>query len=209
MENHGGRTENGRSASSTSLSDVNDTDQKQPGSREHTAKAFHNAPQQDSESELSSLIDEDPKPKKRGRKSSSEQPKTKKKESSKPAKATQQSSDPDAEEIKRLQGWLVKCGIRKMWFKELAPYDSAKAKIRHLKDMLTDAGMTGRYSQEKATQIREDRELKADLEAVKAGDKQWGKGESDEEEGGRPRRRIARGLQELDFLNDDDGDESD
>ncbi|KAL8804504.1 MAG: hypothetical protein Q9182_002511 [Xanthomendoza sp. 2 TL-2023] len=160
-----------------------------------------------SESEMSVLLDEDPKPKKRVRKLSSEKPKTKKKESSKLTKASQQSSDPDAEEIKRLQGWLVKCGIRKMWHKELAAHDTSKAKIRHLKDMLTEAGMTGQYSQEKATQIRDARELQADLDAVQAGNKKWGKAESDEDTGSRPRPRLARGLQELDFLKDDDSEE--
>ena len=83
--------------------------------------------------------------------------------------------DPDDAEIKRLQGWLVKCGIRKMWWKELKPYESSKAKIKHLKDMLADAGMTGRYSIEKATQIKEARELAADIEAVKEGAERWGK----------------------------------
>ncbi|KAL8820682.1 MAG: hypothetical protein Q9223_001138 [Gallowayella weberi] len=160
-----------------------------------------------SESEMSVLLDEDPKPKKRVRKLSSENPKKKKKESSKLTKAPQQSSDPDAEEIKRLQGWLVKCGIRKMWHKELAGHDTSKAKIRHLKDMLTEAGMTGRYSQEKATQIRDARELQADLDAVQAGNKQWGKAEPDEDTGSRPRPRLARGLQELDFLKDDDSED--
>ncbi|KAL8972969.1 MAG: hypothetical protein Q9197_002542 [Variospora fuerteventurae] len=165
--------------------------------------------QQDSESEMSVLIEEDPKRKKRAAKAKSEKSRHKKREGSKPAKVPQQPSDPDSAEIKRLQGWLIKCGIRKMWFRELAPYDTSKAKIRHLKDMLTEAGMTGRYSQEKATQIREERELKADIEAVQAGAKQWGRVSSDEEDGGRPRRKVAKGLQELDFLKDDDGEDSD
>ena len=167
---------------------------------------------QGSESDLSDVIDDGPKPKGRKRRpgpgeATSKAPK-KKKAAQKP-----QDADPDAEEIKRLQGWLIKCGIRKMWYKELAPYDTPKAKIRHLKEMLAEAGMTGRYSQEKATEIKEARELKADLEAVQDGAKLWGKGESEEEEQeegqSRPKRRLARGLQSLDFLNDDDGEETD
>ena len=170
-----------------------------------------------SESEMSVLLDEDPnakKSKKRRRKSESKSS-TKKSEVTKPKRASDGTSDPDAEEIKRLQGWLIKCGIRKMWYKELAPYDTSKAKIRHLKEMLADAGMTGRYSKEKADQIRDERELKADLEAVQEGEKVWGKAEDEgEEDGGgggvaKPRRRLARGLQGLDFLNDDDGEETD
>ncbi|KAL8907853.1 MAG: hypothetical protein Q9207_001177 [Kuettlingeria erythrocarpa] len=196
--------------SSSSLSDVDEKDVKRPESE--AVKTAIVGPGQASESEMSVVIDEEPKPKKkRAGNASAEKSSSKKKEGSKPSKAQQQPADPDSEEIKRLQGWLVKCGIRKMWFRELAPYDTTKAKIRHLKDMLSEAGMTGRYSQEKATQIREERELKADIEAVQAGAKQWGKtasGEEEEEEG-RPRRRVARGLQELDFLKEDDGDESD
>ena len=162
------------------------------------------------ESEMSVLLDEDPKPEKRGRKVIPGKPKSKidaNKEGSKSVKTQQHNLDPDTEEIKRLQGWLVKCGIRKMWFKELAPYDTPRAKIRHLKDMLAEAGMVGRFSQDKATQIREERELKADLDAVQAGNKQWGKVESDEGSESKPRRRLARGLQELDFLRDDDSDD--
>ena len=77
--------------------------------------------------------------------------------------------------------------------------------------MLAEVGMTGRYSAEKAAQIKEERELKADLEAVQAGNKQWGMIESvdGDGDGGKPKRRLAKGLKELDFLNDDDGEESD
>ncbi|KAL8684070.1 MAG: hypothetical protein Q9186_000101 [Xanthomendoza sp. 1 TL-2023] len=194
--------ENGTRLVSTSSSPLSELDEEE--AKNDTGSAGANPA---SESEMSVLLDEDPKPKKRARKLSSEKTKTKRKEGLKATKAPQQSSDPDAEEIKRLQGWLVKCGIRKMWFKELAAHDTSKAKIQHLKAMLTEAGMTGRYSQEKATQIRDARELRADLDAVQAGNKQWGKAESDEDTGNRPRPRLARGLQELDFLKDDDSED--
>ena len=173
----------------------------------------------DSESEMSEVVDDDPKPKSRKRRSASGEAKTKTKTKAKPKEKTKETTkekkkpppdtNPDGDEIKRLQGWLVKCGIRKMWYRELAPYDSPKSKIRHLREMLADAGMTGRYSAEKATQIRDARELKSELEAVTAGAKHWGKGGSDKEDDAKPRRRLARGLQNLDFLNDDDGAESD
>ena len=162
-----------------------------------------------SESEMSEVMDEDPKPKPRKRRSAPGEGKTKTVAKPKEKKSKPQDTNPDGEEIKRLQGWLVKCGIRKMWYRELAPYDNPKAKIRHLKEMLADAGMIGRYSAEKATQIREARELKSELEAVQAGAKQWGTGGSDGEDDAKPKRRLARGLQNLDFLNDDDGAESD
>lgn len=157
---------------------------------------------------MSVLLDEEPKPKVKRRSGGSEKPKPKKSVTPKGSKPDAP-ADPDSEEIKRLQGWLVKCGIRKMWYKELQPYDTTKAKIRHLKEMLSDAGMGGRYSNERASQIREERELKADLEAVQAGDKHWGKAGSENEGTGRPKRRLAKGLENLDFLNDDDGEETD
>ena len=162
----------------------------------------------DTESEMSTVLDEVPKPKRKRRSAGSEQLKSKQTGKSKANKKTEQIRCPDVEEIKRLQSWLVKCGIRKQWYRELDPYDTHKAKVRHLREMLADVGMIGRFSVERATQIREERELKADLEAVQAGSKMWGKAES-EEETGRPRKRLAKGLQELDFLNDNDGEETD
>lgn len=181
-----------------------------PGSAKPSAKA-KGATTVISESEMSEVLDEAPKVKGRKRKADSAKPTAKKTETSKIKKPSEQSTDPDAEEIKRLQGWLIKCGIRKMWHRELAPYNTSKAKVVHLKKLLADAGMTGRYSIEKATQIKEERELQADLEAVQEGAKQWGKVESDGDDANsdRPKRRLARGLQELDFLNDEDGEETD
>ena len=180
------------------------------GSAKPSAKA-KGATKAISESEMSEVLDEAPKGKGRKRKAESAKPTAKKTETSKIKKPSEQSTDPQAEEIKRLQGWLIKCGIRKMWHRELAPYNDSKAKAVHLKKLLADAGMTGRYSVEKATQIKEERELQADLEAVQEGAKQWGKVESDggDANSDRPKRRLARGLQELDFLNDEDGEETD
>ncbi|KAJ5930277.1 hypothetical protein N7466_005770 [Penicillium verhagenii] len=166
---------------------------------------------EDSESEMSVVLDEEPKPKRQRRKSTEASSKKEKKKPAPKAKPKSKDEDnPDHAEIKRLQGWLVKCGIRKMWFRELAPYDTAKAKIKHLKGMLEGAGMTGRYSQEKANQIREERELKADLEQIQQGAKQWGKdsGDAEEDEGPPRRRAAARGRQALAFL-ESDGEESD
>ncbi|CAL5866243.1 uncharacterized protein PFLUO_LOCUS450 [Penicillium psychrofluorescens] len=163
----------------------------------------------DSESEMSVVQDEEPKPPRKRKKSTEATAKSVKKEGKKAApKAKDEDLDPDQAEIKRLQGWLVKCGIRKMWWRELAPYETPKAKIGHLKGMLEDAGMKGRYSLEKASQIREERELKADLEEVQQGAKQWGMA-SGEESDAKPRRRQApRSHQALAFL-DDEGEESD
>ncbi|KIW69250.1 hypothetical protein PV04_05137 [Phialophora macrospora] len=167
-----------------------------------------------SDSELSVLIDEKPAPKKRKQKGSTDS-KPKKTKSSTQAKP--EAEDPDQAEIKRLQGWLVKCGIRKLWGKELKPYETSKAKIKHLRDMLADAGMTGRYSLEKANQIKEARELAADIEAVQEGAERWGA--VDDEDGGRGEkdvgarpppaaRRLVRGARNYDFLSSD-GEETD
>jgi len=161
----------------------------------------------ESESEMSEVLDEAPPPKEKGQRA----PATSKKEK-KPVKSKRKEDvniDPQEAEIKRLQSWLLKCGIRKMWYKELAPYTSSKAKINHLKCMLKDAGMDGRYSAEKAKQIKEERELKADLEAVQEGAKHWGEPTVTEDDGRRPTRRLAKGLREFDFLGDDDGEETD
>ena len=170
-----------------------------------------------SESEMSVLIDEDPKPKKkrqRGTKTTttttSSMKGLKTKKSPKHEAPAPAESDPSASEIKELQRRLVKCGIRKMWFKELAPFPTPQQKIRHLNDMLSEAGMKGRYSDEKAAKIREERELKQDLEAVQEGNKQWGKDENEEVEmeAGRPRRKLAKGLAEIQHLLDEgSGDE--
>ncbi|KAF3010788.1 hypothetical protein E8E13_007944 [Curvularia kusanoi] len=155
-----------------------------------------------SDSELSSLLDESPAKGKRQKKA----PAAKKKESVKSkAKATNKvSDDPDQAEIKRLQSWLVKCGIRKVWSKELAKCDTSKEKIRHLKAMLSDAGMDGRFSDEKAAKIKEKREFAKDLEAIKEGEAAWG---TSEDTGGRPRRRAAARpapVQKIEFSDDDE-----
>jgi len=168
---------------------------------------------------MSDLIDEPP-PKKGRQTSASADKKTKAKfsKATKAPAAAAKDLDTNEAEIKRLQGWLVKCGIRKLWHRELASYDSPKAKIKHLKDMLKDAGMDGRYSVEKAKAIKEQRELAADLEAVTEGAKKWGH-EDDEGEGkaddsdaasaaeARPKRRPAAASRLVDF--GDSGEDSD
>ena len=160
----------------------------------------------DSDSSLSDVKDEVPrKQKKKVEKSASNAGKSTKAKPSKVAKDDNLS--PDEQEIKRLQGWLVKCGIRKLWHRELAGCDSNKAKIKHLKTMLEDAGMTGRYSAEKASAIKEQRELAADLEAVQEGNKQWGKTSSESgasDSDGKPRRRKGVASRFVDFGSDED-----
>lgn len=171
----------------------------------------------ESESELSEVLDEAPPKQKKKKGGTASGKATKEKKPVRGKAKADADMDPQDAEIKRLQSWLLKCGIRKMWHRELAPFQSPKAKINHLRGMLKDAGMDGRYSIEKANRIKEERELKAELEAVQEGAKHWGQSsgsedkDEDEDEGvgKKPRRRLAKGLKELDFLGDDDGEETD
>lgn len=156
----------------------------------------------DSDSSLSSVIDESPAKKKRQKKSPTTKRVAKPKSRATKPKAE---DNPDAAEIKRLQGWLVKCGIRKVWSKELAKCDTAKDKIRHLKEMLRDAGMEGKFSNEKAARIKEQREFAKDLEEIKAGELAWGKAEDNGSR--RPQRRLARTAPRASMPDGDDSEE--
>jgi hypothetical protein len=173
---------------------------------------------------MSVVLDEAPPAKKQRKKSASTDSKTKAQPKAKASKAATKSSKdetPDEAEIKRLQGWLVKCGIRKLWHRELAPFDTPKAKIKHLKDMLKDVGMDGRYSEQKAKTIKERRELAAELDAVKEGAKQWGNdrdgnqgSDSDEADAGpRPQRKAAAAAavaaRFVDFGGEEEDDDDD
>ncbi|CAI6335284.1 unnamed protein product [Periconia digitata] len=162
-----------------------------------------------SDSEMSVLIDESPVKK---RQKSSQKPAKEKKKVSAPkttkAKpASKVDDDPNQAEIKRLQGWLVKCGIRKVWGKELAKCDTPKDKIRHLKGLLSDAGMEGKFSVEKAAKIKEQREFAKDLEEIQAGEAAWGKQEVTQT--GRPRRAANRPPPKVEFpkFSDDEEEE--
>ncbi|KAF2688050.1 hypothetical protein K458DRAFT_294214 [Lentithecium fluviatile CBS 122367] len=145
-----------------------------------------------SDSDMSSLIDESPVKKQRQKKAPAKKSGKDRKPKATKVKATPKSKaedDPDQAEVKRLQSWLVKCGIRKVWGRELANCDTPKEKIGHLKGMLLDVGMDGKYSIEKATKIKEDRELAKDLEEIQARNRVWG--EPEKTDTGRPRRKAA------------------
>ncbi|KAI5794939.1 hypothetical protein FPQ18DRAFT_161238 [Pyronema domesticum] len=183
------------------------------------------------ESEMSELIDEEPTRKKRGRKpnpdGASKAKKTKtiatKAKATKVATKGGKELTADEEKIKSLQSWLVKCGIRKVWGRELSKYETSSEKISHLKSLLSDAGMTGQYSLAKAKKIKEDRELAAEVEAVQKGAAVWGESDDDGATrtrtsrsgaaggnggGGTGRRLKSKGFEGLDFL-DDQSDDSD
>jgi len=80
--------------------------------------------------------------------------------------------------------------------KEFADCATETAQINHLKSILTDLGMKGRMSMDKAKAIREKRELKAELEDVIKFEKS---------KGANPRQsRSSRGSEE-DESNDSEG----
>ncbi|TDZ48218.1 hypothetical protein CTRI78_v008364 [Colletotrichum trifolii] len=125
----------------------------------------------DTTSELSDVIDEPPKPKRKKKEAGdgTKAPKAK--------KPTASSEDPDDVEIKKLQSQLVKCGIRKIWGIELKQCgDNKKARIKHLKEMLKEVGMDGRFSEAKAREIKERKELADELAAVTEMNANWGAG---------------------------------
>ncbi|KAI0441302.1 hypothetical protein F4803DRAFT_523736 [Xylaria telfairii] len=154
----------------------------------------------DSDSSLSSVLDEPPPKKRKGKDA---------KGGSKPKQSTPKELTGDEAEIKKLQGQLVKCGVRKIWGIELKKYGSdGKAKIRHLRTMLHDVGMDGRFSEAKAREIKERRELIGELEAVNEMNELWGL----EGRSGRASRSKAPRIslkEESDEDNDNKNDDND
>ncbi|KAI9147720.1 transcriptional regulator [Paramyrothecium foliicola] len=155
------------------------------------------------EDEYSDVIDEPPPTKrKKGQKKetvakTTKQPKTTK-------KSTPTPEDPHEAEVKKLQSQLTKCGVRKLWHNELKQYgDDVKAKIRHLKKMLADIGMEGRFSEAKAREIKETRELLADVEAAREMDALWGTNT-----GTRASRSKSKTVKEDDSGGSEHGDEN-
>ncbi|KAI0148579.1 hypothetical protein GGR57DRAFT_235520 [Xylariaceae sp. FL1272] len=152
----------------------------------------------DSDSSLSSVID-DPPPKRGKAKGTKVAPKSK----VTAPKAAPKELTGDEAEIKKLQAQLVKCGVRKIWGIELKKFgDDSKAKVRHLKKMLSDVGMDSRFSEAKAKEIKERRELLGELEAVNEMNSLWGRGGR----GGRASRSTAvrKSLKEESDEGDDD-----
>ncbi|KJA23487.1 hypothetical protein HYPSUDRAFT_215081 [Hypholoma sublateritium FD-334 SS-4] len=119
-----------------------------------------------SESELSVLLDDLPKPKRKS--SSGDKPSKKASEKPKTKKATKAPVvlSKDEETIKRLKSLVVACGTRKVWSKVFQGLDSPQQQIRKLKEMLSDLGMTGRMSLDQAKAIKEKRELAQELADV-------------------------------------------
>ncbi|KAL5115258.1 hypothetical protein ACEQ8H_006850 [Pleosporales sp. CAS-2024a] len=161
-----------------------------------------------SESEMSELLDESPKKKARKKEPAEKRARPAAPKAAKPKPAADHA---DAAEVKRLQGWLVKCGIRKVWSKDaqLSQCATDKEKIAVLQGMLTDVGMHPKYSLEKAAKIKEKRELDKDLAAIQEADAHWGT--AADNPGPRPRRAAAaapKKHQKIDFSDDDEDHET-
>ncbi|KAJ2499240.1 hypothetical protein GGH96_003686 [Coemansia sp. RSA 1972] len=110
--------------------------------------------------DFSDVMDKEPapsRPKKRESASTSPQP-------TKRAKTAKPSSGSDTT-ITNLKSYIAKCGLRKVWAKELANMNGAQ-QIRHLKAMLDGLGMTGRPTLEKCKKIKAKRDLQAELEEM-------------------------------------------
>ncbi|KAI8335224.1 hypothetical protein BD560DRAFT_414172 [Blakeslea trispora] len=75
-------------------------------------------------------------------------------------------SEKDEDTIKKLKQFISKCGVRKVWSKELADCKNAKAEIAKLKNMLEELGVHGRPTIEKCEAIKKERELKAELDSL-------------------------------------------
>ncbi|OGM39273.1 transcriptional regulator [Aspergillus bombycis] len=189
-------------------------DQKDDVAPSEEAEEPKNDRGEDSESEMSVVLDEEPKPTRKRQKSAGTEASTqKRKKTTTTSKAKDADLDPDQKKIKELQDLLVKCGIRKLWWRLLAPYETSKEKIGHLEGMLREAGMIGplkgKEAERKALKIRERRELQADVVSCQEEVRLYGKGDADEEsDSGRPGRRLNRGRKHLAFL-EDDGEETD
>ncbi|GAN03956.1 transcriptional regulator [Mucor ambiguus] len=72
----------------------------------------------------------------------------------------------DEETVKRLKQFINKCGVRKVWAKELNDCKDTTAEISKLKAMLEELGVHGRPTLEKCEAVKKERELKAELDSL-------------------------------------------
>ncbi|POS77544.1 hypothetical protein DHEL01_v204072 [Diaporthe helianthi] len=201
---------------SSELSSVIDDEPPQPKKQRKTkaapAKKTKSAVEDDNDdsSELSSVIDDEPPPPKKQRKLKETAGGNKKTGVTKAGRKSgstgaAEEANPDEAWVKKLQGQLVKCGVRKIWGVELKGCGGdAKAKIRHLRQLLRDVGMDGRFSEARAREIKDQRELAAELEAVNEMNDLWGVGGRRGRRAAAPKRKLAEDSGDDD--NNDDGE---
>ncbi|PJF18816.1 hypothetical protein PSACC_01383 [Paramicrosporidium saccamoebae] len=104
----------------------------------------------------------------------SEFPGTTESEKTKTSKTLSKVSNPDKKgksdgeaTIDRLKAYVFKCGVRKVWKKELDGL-STKQSIARLEEILRSLGMEGRPTLEKCSAIKERREFEEELKAVES-----------------------------------------
>ncbi|CAG8607801.1 43464_t:CDS:2, partial [Gigaspora margarita] len=94
----------------------------------------------------------------------------KKRKTKKEKSAPTVSSNNDGETtIKELKAFIFKCGVRKVWSRELAGCDSISSQISKLNKILRDLGIKGRPTLEKCKKVRQRRELEAELNSMDVG----------------------------------------
>ncbi|KAJ1920553.1 hypothetical protein H4219_001252 [Mycoemilia scoparia] len=123
---------------------------------------------QNYDSDLSSLIDEEPTPKSKRSKKQGDQDKMTGATSSRKSRKSggeKKVSDKNSVTIANLKSYINKCGVRKVWSKVLAGMN-APEQIRHLKKFLEDLGMEGRPNLEKCKKIKAKRELQAEIDCM-------------------------------------------
>ncbi|KAI5995620.1 hypothetical protein EDD15DRAFT_2423618 [Pisolithus albus] len=111
-------------------------------------------------SELSSVVDEPPK-KKRKKQGESDS------RTSKRGKKSKEPLPKDEATVGKLKAIIVACGLRKVWKKEFQGLQQPKQQIKRLHEILAELGMTPRYTMEKAREIRKKREFERELQDVK------------------------------------------
>jgi hypothetical protein len=147
-----------------------------------------------SESEMSVLIDAPVKKKaKKGRKA----PEDAKKETKKKKSSSELSKH--EETVKRLKSLVHACGVRKVWSKEFQNLDKPLQQVKRLKEILTELGMDGRPTMDKAKAIKEKRDLAKELEDVRA----FEQAVAGRPARGRPGARSSRDKQAVDPDSED------
>ncbi|KAI8141001.1 hypothetical protein BJV82DRAFT_620416 [Fennellomyces sp. T-0311] len=72
-------------------------------------------------------------------------------------------NSPSEEKIERLKTYIRKCGVRKKWVAEFEGLTTQGQKIKKLESILKDLGVEGQPSLKKCEQVKQERELKADI----------------------------------------------
>ncbi|ORX35901.1 hypothetical protein BD324DRAFT_651815 [Kockovaella imperatae] len=188
-----------------------DIQPKSPPGSDDERSLRQEAEAQGSESEMSSVYDVLPTKNRRERKSrggeedsASDIKKSKASRKSKTKKDPNEGLPPDEAKIADLKRFVVACGVRKQWGKELADCPTAKDQIRHLESLLISLGMKGKPTMGKAKALKEQRELAAELNDVRQFEAARGVSST---EGGTKSRARKTGALESDGGDEDDDDE--